>query len=455
MSIMKSHILLVEKNHRERVSMRESLEAWGYHVATAHDGIDAFDKIKSNGYGLIISDFEIEGLNAFDLLNNIKTENEDVRVLFTSKHASIENAVNAIKAGAFDFVLKPIDHARMKSLVEKAFDDNKNGNRSEPEGKSVNIVTNNDSVKKMLEIARRVSDSTASVFIQGESGTGKELLARYIHENSGRRGKAFIAVNCAALPESLLESELFGHEKGAFTGAVSRKPGKFELADGGTILLDEVTEMQFHLQSKLLRIIQEREIDRVGGTRPVKIDIRIIATSNRNITSLIEKGEFREDLYYRLNTIPITIPPLRERPDDIALLAKHLINKYNEIDGRNVKTLTNDAIRALEGQYFKGNVRELENIIQRAILFSDGTQINENDLFLESNSSGIRNDSLNHTEVTSGIIPGPLKEIEKKMIFQTLDKTEGNRTHAAKILGISVRTLRNKLNEYKESIKEV
>jgi two-component system response regulator FlrC len=263
-------------------------------------------------------------------------------------------------------------------------------------------------------------------------------------------------VNCAALPETLLESELFGHEKGAFTGAVSKKPGKFELADGGTILLDEVTEMQFHLQSKLLRIIQEREIDRVGGTRPIKVDIRIICTSNRNIISLIEKGEFREDLYYRLNTIPLTIPPLRKRQDDIALLSHYFIKKYNEIDGRNVKTLTEGALKTLENQYFKGNVRELENIIQRAILFSDGAEITENDLLLDNNLTGPAiGSSSNQPEAGDEFVPGPLKEIEKKMIFQTLDKTEGNRTHAAKILGISVRTLRNKLNEYKESLQEV
>jgi two-component system, NtrC family, response regulator AtoC len=452
---MKNNILLIEKNHRERVSMREALEEWGYHVATSNDGIDAFDKIKSNGYGLVISDFEIEGISAVDLLHNIKSANESTKILFTSKHASVENAVKAIKAGAFDFVIRPLDHVRMKFLVERAFENHKNGNLKASEGKSVNIVTNNDSVLKMLEIARRVADSTASVFIQGESGTGKELLARYIHENSGRSKKPFIAVNCAALPESLLESELFGHEKGAFTGAISKKPGKFELADGGTILLDEVTEMQFHLQSKLLRIIQEREIDRVGGTHPVKVDIRILCTSNRNIASLIDKGEFREDLYYRLNTIPVTIPPLRKRQDDIALLSTFFIKKYNEIDGRNVKTLTEGAIKTLENQYFKGNVRELENIIQRAILFSDGTEINENDLYLENSFSDTHNTSSQYSEVKNDFIPGPLKEIEKKMIFQTLDKTEGNRTHAAKILGISVRTLRNKLNEYKESLTDV
>jgi len=435
--------------------MRDTLEEWGYHVATSNDGIGAFEKIKSNGYGLVISDFELEGASAIDLLNTIKLEHEYTKILFTSKHASVENAVKAIKAGAFDFVLQPVDQSRMKVLVEKAFNHKKEISRT-VEASYTDIVTRNEAVLKMLDVAKRVADSTASVFIQGESGTGKELLARYIHENSGRSKKAFIAVNCAALPETLLESELFGHEKGAFTGAVSKKPGKFELADGGTILLDEVTEMQFHLQSKLLRIIQEREIDRVGGTHSVKVDIRIICTSNRDITSLIEKGEFREDLYYRLNTIPITIPPLRKRQDDIAPLSHHFIKKYNEIDGRNVKTLTEGALKTLENQYFKGNVRELENIIQRAILFSDGAEITEKDLLLESRHSGpVVGASSYPSEAGGEFIPGPLKEIEKKMIFQTLDKTEGNRTHAAKILGISVRTLRNKLNEYKESIKEV
>ena len=354
-----------------------------------------------------------------------------------------------------EFVFNKLNNLKVV-VPAKLFDNNKKETLCTAEARSTDIVTNNQSVLNMLDVAKRVADSTASVFIQGESGTGKELLARYIHENSSRSKKAFIAVNCAALPETLLESELFGHEKGAFTGAVSKKPGKFELADGGTILLDEVTEMQFHLQSKLLRIIQEREIDRVGGTHPVKVDIRIICTSNRNIISLIEKGEFREDLYYRLNTIPLTIPPLRKRQDDIALLSHYFIKKYNEIDGRNVKTLTEGALKTLENQYFKGNVRELENIIQRAILFSDGAEITENDLLLDNNLTGPAiGSSSNQPEAGDEFVPGPLKEIEKKMIFQTLDKTEGNRTHAAKILGISVRTLRSKLNEYKESLQEV
>jgi two-component system response regulator AtoC len=299
----------------------------------------------------------------------------------------------------------------------------------------------------------RCRGSTASILIQGESGTGKELFARVIHNSSPRRNRSFIAVNCAALPESLLESELFGHEKGAFTGAVSKKPGKFELADRGTILLDEITEMQLHLQSKLLRIIQEREVDRVGGLHPVKVDVRIIATSNRDIREAIKKGEFREDLYYRLNTIPIKIPPLRDRLDDVEPLVVYLIDKYNEIDARNVKNLTKGALNALQKLPFRGNVRELENITQRAILLSDGQTIKEKDLFLGDGESPIPSDANDNGEVTVDAMTGPLKEVEKKMIFHTLGKTKGNRTHAAKILGISVRTLRNKLNEYRESME--
>ena len=264
-----------------------------------------------------------------------------------------------------------------------------------------------------------------------------------------------MAVNCAALPETLLESELFGHEKGSFTGAISQKPGKFELADKGTILLDEITEMQLHLQSKLLRIIQEHEVDRVGGLKPVKIDVRIIATSNRNISQAIKEGKFREDLYFRLNTIPLTIPPLRNRPEDIEPLALFLINKYNRVDGRNVKTLTKPALDILKNLRFNGNVRELENIIQRAVLLSDGQTIQEKDLFLENQEPAGSNLPGKTEEAAVKVMVEPLKEIEKKMIFQTLDQTKGNRTHAAKILGISVRTLRNKLNEYREIMESV
>ncbi len=308
---------------------------------------------------------------------------------------------------------------------------------------------------RILELARQVADSKASVLIQGESGTGKELVARFVHYHSGRRNGPFVAVNCGALPESLLESEMFGHEKGAFTGAVAKKPGKFELAHQGTILLDEISEMAFHLQSKLLRVLQEQEVDRVGGLSPVSVDTRVIATTNQNIRETIEKGSFREDLFYRLNVIPIKIPSLRQRKDDIPMLAQHFIEKYNAIDGRNVKSLTKGALEKLLRFPFPGNVRELENIMERAILLAEGDVIRETDLLLEESLQGVPETPEHPDTLTVDMLTGPLKEIEKKIIFRTLDQTNGNRTHAAKVLGISVRTLRNKLNEYKENMESL
>lgn len=452
----KRNILLIDDDHRERHKYCEDLEAWGYNVITAYDGTDAVKKMKENDFNLVISDYEMESMSGLELISCTKSVNEDAQVLFMTKTASVENAVTAIKAGAVDFMVKPVDQVQVKLCLEKIFSQNGNSDQSKGmSGSNYQIISNNNNMLKLIELVQQVSDSTASVFIQGESGTGKELFARFIHQNSRRKSGPFIAVNCAALPESLLESELFGYEKGAFTGAVSKKPGKFELADGGTILLDEVTEMAYHLQSKLLRIIQEREVDRVGGIRPIKVDVRIIATSNRNIHKAIDEGSFREDLFYRLNIIPVKIPALRERPEDVELLAHYFIEKYNTIDGRNVKTLTRAALDLLQRLPFKGNVRELENIVQRAVLLSDGECIHERNLFLGDADTGSTTPSGDNGNPSSGeLVPGPLREVEKQLIFQTLDKTKGNRTHAAKILGISVRTLRNKLNEYKEKVEQ-
>lgn len=451
------NILIIEPNVRERTALSGLLEDWGYHVATSHDEADALSKMKSEDYTLVISDYMMPGgQNGADLIRHIHSISETTRILFISMESSVRNAVEAMKAGAIDYLIKPVDEAQMRYTLEKALCDNQPENRSSNRQTSrINIITKNKAVLNLLDLSRRIANSTASVFIQGESGTGKELFARYIHETGNRKNGPFIAVNCAALPETLLESELFGHEKGSFTGAISQKPGKFELADNGTILLDEITEMQLHLQSKLLRIIQEHEVDRVGGLKPVKIDVRIIATSNRNISQAIKEGKFREDLYFRLNTIPLTIPPLRMRPEDIEPLTLFLISKYNKVDGRNVKTLTKPSLDVLKNLRFNGNVRELENIIQRAVLLSDGQTIQEKDLFLENQESDASGLSGNTEEPAAKIMVEPLKAIEKKMIFQTLDQTQGNRTHAAKILGISVRTLRNKLNEYREFMESV
>jgi two-component system response regulator FlrC len=309
------------------------------------------------------------------------------------------------------------------------------------------IITRDPSMQRLLSLAGQVADSRAAVLIQGESGTGKELLARFIHGRSRRREGPFRAVNCGALPESLLESELFGYEKGAFTGAVGRKTGVFEQAQGGTLLLDEVTEMAFHLQSRLLRVLQEGEVDRVGGTHPVKLDVRVIATTNREIKAAVAEGDFREDLFYRLNVIPLKIPPLRERKDDLPLLVSHFIEKYNEIDGRSVKNLTDEALAKLAGLPFRGNVRELENLVERALLLAGGETITAEDLLLDEGllpAEAPPSDAL----TSAGTGPEPLREAERRLILDALDHTAGNRTQAAKVLGISVRTLRNKLNEY-------
>ena len=441
------NILLVEENPRERGEITGVLEDLGYRVSVARDGADADRLLGAEAFGMVISGFEGTGV---PFLTRVKAAHPGAAVLFTAADASVENAVSAVKAGALDFVLKPLDPARLKLYAEKAFD----GEAAEapaaeaPKGRRggpTEIITEDPAMERLLALTRKVADSSASVLIQGESGTGKELFARYIHENSRRKGGPFVAINCAALPENLLESELFGHERGAFTGAVARKQGKVEAADGGTLLLDEITEMQLHLQSKLLRVIQERELDRIGGTAPVRVDVRILATTNRDVKASIEKGEFREDLYYRLNVIPLKIPPLRRRRDDIGHLAGYFIRKYNEIDGRGVKGLTENALAALRGLSYSGNVRELENIVQRAVLLSDGERIRRADLFLEEEPAAPG------PAPAGAFTPGPLKEMEKQMIFRTLDETEGNRTRASKILGISVRTLRNKLNEYKEN----
>ncbi len=456
--MQKRSVLLIEDDHKVRTSQYQTLENWGLHVMTAHDGIDATRKNKTNNLDLIIAQYEMPGLAGLEFLKRVKSDNKDVEVLFVSKEASVDHAVEAMKAGAFDFMIKPVDQTQLRLSIDRAF--YKNGDKEyqgNKKGRYVNIVSQDKNVLSLIDLAKQVADSSASVFIHGESGTGKELFARYIHQNSKRRNGPFIAINCAALPESLLESEMFGHEKGAFTGAVSKKPGKFEIADGGTLLLDEITEMALHLQSKLLRVLQEREVDRVGGLRPVSVDVRVIATSNRDISKAIEKEQLREDLFYRLNIIPIRIPPLRERYSDIDLLAQYFIEKYNEIDNCNVKSLTREALESLNALPLKGNVRELENIIHRAVLLSDGTTIKKEDLLLDETISGGHGTSGDGSQEEKGfpkdLVPEPLREVEKKMIFHTLDKTKGNRTHAAKMLGISVRTLRNKINEYKEKME--
>jgi len=362
-------------------------------------------------------------------------------------------AVEAIRAGAKEYLPLPADAELIAAVLAAVADE------------SHQLVYEDEAMSAVLSLADQIAGSEASILITGESGTGKEVLARYVHRKSARADKPFISVNCAAIPENLLESELFGHEKGAFTGAIARRIGKFEEANGGTLLLDEISEMDARLQAKLLRAIQEREIDRVGGTKPVKVDIRIIATSNRDLAEAVKHGTFREDLLYRLNVVNLRLPALRERPKDIRALAHHFARKYAEANGVAYRAVSSPTERLLLGHVWKGNVRELENTIHRAVLLAQGTEIGPEAIRLpdgtqvgaaSSNSFGPQNPSVHSAvvsaaAVTRGLVGRTVSDVERDLILDTLDHCLGNRTHAANILGISIRTLRNKLREYSDS----
>jgi len=441
-------VLLVDKDGRDQAKISKFLLESGFRVSTAGDGLAAFEEIVGDHHDLVIAELDLPQLNGLDLLKRIKGVKSALPVILISANARVGDAVAAMKLGAYDFLSKPLTY-KMLGLITSHLNHSENGAGEGRQEERFTIITKNSEMNRLLKEAGEIANSQATIFIQGESGTGKELFARYIHRKSGRKDRPFVAVNCAALPENLLESELFGHEKGAFTGAITRKKGKFEIANHGTILLDEISEMDFQLQSKLLRVLQEREIDRVGGVGPITVDVRVIATTNRDIEIQMEEGKFREDLYYRLNVIPIHLPPLRERRDDISLLANYFIEKYNRLDERAVKGLTKEAEDALSQMPWKGNVRELENVIERAILMCKGDHIEEEGLLMKGKAK--KQDDSGHLFMPTV----PLKEMEKKAIFQALDHTNGNRTHAAEILGISVRTLRNKMNDYRKTMESL
>ncbi len=358
-------------------------------------------------------------------------------------------AVDAIRAGAKEYLPLPPDPELIAAVLSAVSDE------------SHQLVYEDDAMATVIALADQIAGSEASILITGESGTGKEVLARYVHRKSSRADKPFISVNCAAIPENLLESELFGHEKGAFTGAIARRIGKFEEANGGTLLLDEISEMDARLQAKLLRAIQEREIDRVGGTKPVKVDIRIVATSNRDLADAVRQGFFREDLLYRLNVVNLRLPPLRERPKDILALARYFAHKYAEANGAPYRAIGSQTERLLLGHAWRGNVRELENTIHRAVLLASGAEIGPEAIRLPDGTqvsnaapalSGPVRTAVETAQIaTRGLVGRTVADVERDLILDTLDHCLGNRTHAANILGISIRTLRNKLREYAQA----
>ncbi|HEY8382408.1 MAG TPA: sigma-54 dependent transcriptional regulator [Microvirga sp.] len=437
-------LLIIGRLNGELVAASKIAMQRGAQVTQA-DGVDqGLTVLRAKGADLIMVDV---AQPIGRLVEALAGERIRTPVIACGTGTDARAAVAAIQAGAREYIPLPPDPDLIAAVIEAVTADARA------------FVWRDASMERVVRLAEQVARSEASVLVTGESGTGKEVMARHIHAKSGRRDKPFVSVNCAAIPDALLESELFGHEKGAFTGAVARRIGKFEEANGGTLLLDEISEMDVRLQAKLLRALQERVIDRVGGSQPVRVDIRVIATSNRNLADEVKKGTFREDLLYRLNVVHLRLPALRERPNDILELASHFAKKYAELNGVPVRALSTEARRLVTQSPWRGNVRELENTIHRAVLLAAGPEIEaeaimtpEGEGFGSSPPSDPAARALQAAEaVTRGLVGRTVADVERDLILDTLDHCLGNRTHAAKILGISIRTLRNKLNEYNDA----
>ena len=451
----KNRILIVDDDQAMRLALSESLESCGYDISTAENGSEALNLFKKGKFDLVVTDMKMPGMTGIEVLQSVKILSPDIPVILITAYGTVNTAVEAMKEGAAEFIMKPFSLDDLEGVVRNVFNTPRieASQNHEAHHPTPRIITKDSKMIALMDMLKNVAKSKSSILIQGESGTGKELLAKYVHQHSNRRNQPFVAVNCAAIPHNLLESEMFGYEKGAFTGASQRKLGKFEIAHKGTLLLDEISEMEIHLQAKLLRVIQESEVDRLGGSSPIPIDVRIISTTNINLTSAINDKTFRGDLYYRLNVIPVKIPPLRERNDDIFYLADHFLEKFGLEKGLKKPILSDKAANFLKTYPFPGNVRELENIIERAVLMTDGGHITQESLCLEPFDNTETGSAcvlelppiLNGTQSNS---TKTLRDIEKEMICNTLNRVDGNKTKAAKLLGISVRTLWNKVNEY-------
>jgi DNA-binding NtrC family response regulator len=428
---VRAPVLVVDDEPIVRSSLARAVSRAGMGVVTAADGLEALARLREQASAAVLADVRMPGLDGFGLLRSIKAQSPETPVVLVTGFPSDEVALQAHRAGAAGVLSKPVSPEELQRTLQAVL----------PPGaadEGAVILTATPTMEKVLALARRVARTEATVLIQGETGTGKELLARYIHRESGRAGRALVAVNCAALPESLIESELFGHEKGAFTGAAARRLGRFEAADGGTLLLDEVTEIPLVLQAKLLRALQEGEVVRVGNSHPVTVDVRVIAVTNRELRDEVAAGRFRPDLFYRLNVVNLRPLPLRERAGDIPVLARHFLDKYAALHGGPGRDFSPEALSRLLAHRCPGNVRELENAVQRAVILATGPRIEAEGLVLE--------EALTPPVVTGGRTLGELK---RDVILSTLERLSGNRTHTARALGLSDRTIRNHLRRYR------
>ena len=448
---MKSKILIVDDEPTHLKMLETVLTAEGFELQKANDGQTAIEAVEERFYDLILMDVRMSRMDGIEALKRIKEISPGIPVIIMTAYASVNTAVDALKSGAYDYLTKPLDIDELKILVQKAL------RHQQLEKENIflkeqlkgrfdfsNIIGQSPMMLHLFETISLVAPSDATVLITGESGTGKEIIANAIHQNSLRREKPLIKVNCAALPETLLESELFGHKKGAFTGALKRRQGRFQLAHEGTIFLDEIAEMAPSTQAKILRVLQEREFEPLGGSSTIKVDTRVIAATNKDLKSEIQEGRFREDLYFRVNVVMLNVPPLRERREDIPLLADFFLKQYAEKNQRLIKGFTPLATDLLMRFDWPGNVRELENVTERAVIMARGDVITP-DEFPET----LRSLDPDLKKTSIDLSPGrSLKAVEKEMILRTLEDTNGNRTHAAKILGISRRTLQLKLKDY-------
>ena len=437
-------VLIVEDDELLCDAVMDALTHKGYEVSCFSNGIDALRDLENVNPDLIISDVNMKPISGHDFMISVLKKHENIPIILMTAYGTIEDAVSAMKKGAKDYLVKPFDSG---VLIEKI---NKHTSISINETE-YEMIACDTSMLELARLARKVARTNATLMISGESGTGKEVLSRYIHQHSDRKEQPFVAINCAAIPDNMLEATLFGYEKGSFTGAYQSSPGKFELANNGTILLDEITEMDLSLQAKLLRVIQEREVERLGGKKSKKLNVRVIATTNRDMRAEVDEGRFREDLYYRLNVFPLRIPSLRERKNDIYKISMSLLKKWNHLNQTNVSNISDDARKILENYNWPGNVRELENVIQRAIILADSQKIRAENLFFDDNSG----ETLVYDDAGNPDRAINIKENEYKLISDVLESVKWSRKEAAKQLGISERTLRYKLSKMRDSGYEI
>src|SRR3984957_12704867 len=458
----RKQVLIVDDEPNLRKIISAQLSRDGYDVMTAEDGEQGLALLKEHHIDLVITDLKMPKVDGMTLLKRALEEEPDLPIVLITAHGTIDTAVEALKSGAFDFVTKPFDKDEVRQIVGKALRTRELRGAdatSVPTGGGVRfgIIGDSTGITDLYAVLERVADTPTTVLITGESGTGKELVARALHEHSSRKDKPFIKVNCAAIPKELIESELFGYERGAFTGAVASKPGRFELANGGTLFLDEIGEIPIEMQVKLLRALQESEFERVGGIKTIRVDVRLVAATNRDLKKLIAAGSFREDLFYRLNVVPIRLPALRERAGDIPLLVSHFLTKFNDRLKKHVTGAEPETMAVLSAYYWPGNIRELENVIERAVLFCDAQKVRVADLPPEGRGApGPSATPMTDADLQAALASeGGLKEhvkvamnrLERELVGRALQQTNGNVTHAARLLKISRKGLQLKMKE--------